>query len=438
MNIQTFYSNISKQYCPKLAENSSKTIKELFDTCIQPNLPKKETIIGWDKLLDKYVNDSEAIFFVRKYGSASKKNWNNIRRGFLTKFADGFEYVYVDNFFAHYIYLMAINNFVPEYSEFKSFILTRQIPYGFMQTSEEAPHQAFPRGKTVPLNTKGWKLAHLYSVNENYNFDYTREQEALFPLGNIDEWKVQGTYDYPIKLSNVEFTDLQKSWIKAHFLRFVHPINYFLVPKQTCEQDEVNNNIGEYQPLITYVYQYMQKNFPSEMSKFEKQVFAQKINTEEATESIGNKIVNIQYGLNVSKTTTPIRVTYVHTSPRKVKLPPAQDTKTNINTASGNFLEGFADFCESPEFGKTGKGSSYVKAIQYLCDFLNINLQSFTKDDLAIIKSHENDISSKHCDFYNDLLIDLENKNHRSYLASGYIKAALPYFYAFCEKKSCN
>lgn len=53
MNIQTFYSNISKQYCPKLSENSSKTIKEFFDTCIEPNLPKKETIIGWDKLLDK-------------------------------------------------------------------------------------------------------------------------------------------------------------------------------------------------------------------------------------------------------------------------------------------------------------------------------------------------------------------------------------------------
>ena len=61
MNIQTFYSNISKQYCPKLSENSSKTIKEFFDTCIEPNLPKKETIIGWDKLLDKYVNDPEAI-----------------------------------------------------------------------------------------------------------------------------------------------------------------------------------------------------------------------------------------------------------------------------------------------------------------------------------------------------------------------------------------
>ena len=138
---------------------------------------------------------------------------------------------------------------------------------------------------------------------------------------------------------------------------------------------------------------------------------------------------------NSSKTIS-IRIPYVHMRPLKAKkLPVAQNTKTNINSSSGNFLEGFADFCESPEFGKTGKGSSYVKAIQYLCDFLNINLQSFTKDDLAIIKSHENDISSKHCDFYNDLLIDLENKNHRSYLASGYIKAALPYFYAFCEKK---
>ena len=437
MNIQTFYSNISKQYCPKLSENSSKTIKEFFDTCIEPNLPKKETIIGWDKLLDKYVNDPEAIFFVRKYGSASNKNWNNIRRGFLTKFLDGFQYVYVDNFYAHYIYLMAINNYVPEYSEFKSFILSRQIPYGFMQTSEENPHQAFPKGKTVPLNTKGWKLAHLYSVNENYTFDYKTEQDTLFPLGDITEWKIQGNYDYPIKLANAKLSDTQKNWIKAHFIRFVHPINYFLVPKQKSEQDEVNNNIGEYEPLITYVYQYMQKNFPTEMAKFEKQVFAQKIITDLSEKDIGNKIINIKYGLKISKTTTSIRtLPYEQVKPRKLKrLPSTQDTKTKLNSSSGNFLDGFADFCVTPEIGRTGKGKSYEKAIQYLCEFLNIDLNSFTKEDLALIKSKENDIKTKYSDFYNAVYIDFQNKGRLSYLTSGYIQAALPYFYEFCNQK---
>ena len=300
MTIQEFYSNISKQFCPKLSRDSSKTIKDFFDNCIKPNLPKKETIIAWDKLLTKYVNDPQAIFFVRKYGSASNKNWYNIRRGFLTKYKDDFQYVYVDNFFAHYIYLMAINNYVPEYSEFKSFILSRQIPYGFMQTSEEVPHQAFPKGKTVPLNTKGWKLAHLYSVNENYNFDYKREQEELFPLGDIDEWKIQEGYDYPIKLVNAELSENQKNWVKAHFIRFVHPINYFLVPKQKCEQDQVNNNIGEFLPLITYVYQYIQEKYPEEIAKFEEQVFAKKINTNQTSKEIGEMEINISYGLNSS------------------------------------------------------------------------------------------------------------------------------------------
>ena len=138
---------------------------------------------------------------------------------------------------------------------------------------------------------------------------------------------------------------------------------------------------------------------------------------------------------NSSKTIS-IRIPYVHMRPLKAKkLPVAQNTKTNINSSSGNFLEGFADFCESPEFGKTGKGSSYVKAIQYLCEFLNINLQSFTKDDLAIIKSHENDIKTKYSDFYNAVYIDFQNKGRLSYLKSGYVQAALPYFYEFCNQK---
>lgn len=177
---------------------------------------------------------------------------------------------------------------------------------------------------------------------------------------------------------------------------------------------------------------YMQKNFPTEMAKFEKQVFAQKIITDLSEKDIGNKIINIKYGLKISKTTTSIR----KFKPLKLeKLPLTQDTKTKLNSSSGNFFDGFADFCVTPEIGRTGKGKSYEKAIQYLCEFLNIDLNSFTKEDLALIKSKENDIKTKYSDFYNAVYIDFQNKGRLSYLISGYIQAALPYFYEFCEKK---
>ena len=114
------------------------------------------------------------------------------------------------------------------------------------------------------------------------------------------------------------------------------------------------------------------------------------------------------------------------------------ETKNNIvekKSSNGDFLTGFAEYCTDPIQGETGKGISYEKAIQYLCEFLNIDLNSFTKEDLALIKSKENDIKTKYSDFYNAVYIDFQNKGRLSYLKSGYVQAALPYFYEFCEKK---
>ena len=37
------------------------------------NIPKNETIVKWHNLLLKYINDEEAIFFIRRYASASNK-----------------------------------------------------------------------------------------------------------------------------------------------------------------------------------------------------------------------------------------------------------------------------------------------------------------------------------------------------------------------------
>ena len=140
--------------------------------------------------------------------------------------------------------------------------------------------------------------------------------------------------------------------------------------------------------------------------------------------------------MKISKTTTSIRIPYEQFKPLNLeKLPSTQDTKTKLNSSFGNFLDGFADFCVTPEIGRTGKRKSYEKSIQYLCEFLNIDLNSFTKEDLALIKSKENDIKTKYSDFYNAVYIDFQNKGRLSYLKSGYVQAALPYFYEFCNQK---
>ena len=154
MDLITFINESNKQKVPLLPDGKVSTIKELFTKLIADTLPKAETITKWNKLLLEYVNQDDAIFFIRRYASASNKQWHLIRRGFITEYSSGLRYVFCDNYFAHYFYLMALNNFVPTLDEFNKAIKSRKFPYGYMRTRSEAPFQAFPKGKTVNINKK--------------------------------------------------------------------------------------------------------------------------------------------------------------------------------------------------------------------------------------------------------------------------------------------
>ena len=95
------------------------------------------------------------------------------------------------------------------------------------------------------------------------------------------------------------------------------------------------------------------------------------------------------------------------------------------------FFEQFEEYCITPGMD-SGKARSYSRAIQYLCDYLNISQvdgQTVTK-----LKSIENTINDKHSREYQNLLIFLAGRCQKSYLEGGFIKAALTYFFAFCKE----
>lgn len=98
-------------------------------------------------------------------------------------------------------------------------------------------------------------------------------------------------------------------------------------------------------------------------------------------------------------------------------------------------LQGFVDYCETPGVGATGKGTSYRNAIQYLCDYLSINILTFSSEDLALIKSKSMEISNSGSCFYKDLLNYLSSRGRKSYLSGGFIRAALPYFFAYYSSR---
>lgn len=257
MTIADFFANITKCTCPKLSESECycNTVQDFYENCVKATLPKEEVIRSWHKLLMNYVRDPKAIFFVRRYASSKDKDgkWD-IRRGFLTVY-NNVKYVFVDNFFAHYFYAMAINGFVPEYDDFIQFINNREMPYGWSKVSKEEKYQAYPKGHTYPLNKNGWKLSHVFSANDkDYYFNYKTIATDLFPRGDYDDFKVHPGDNYPYWKKDKDVSDEDKNRIIAHFLRVVHPINYFLTPMVKNQESELGfKDIGEYPEMIAFM-----------------------------------------------------------------------------------------------------------------------------------------------------------------------------------------
>ncbi len=94
------------------------------------------------------------------------------------------------------------------------------------------------------------------------------------------------------------------------------------------------------------------------------------------------------------------------------------------------FFSQFEDYCKTPGVD-SGKARSYAKAIEYLCDYLNIT--EINEQSVSLIKSLENDIYNKNSALYQKLLLFLVGRGQKSYLENGYIKAALKYFFAFFQ-----
>ena len=65
------------------------------------------------------------------------------------------------------------------------------------------------------------------------------------------------------------------------------------------------------------------------------------------------------------------------------------------------FLADFEEFCQTPGI-ESGKARSYAKAIEYLCDYLNITV--IDTASIAYMKSIENNVKDKNSVLYKDLL----------------------------------
>ena len=303
-----------------LGDGTAYNFEELWDNVIYPNLPAEETVRAWHKLLLDYVNSDDAVFILRSFGSYPNRSSNSavLRRGFLNVVNNQMWVVYVDIFFTQFFYSMAKDGFVPTLGEFKIFMRNRQFPCGTIQTRTEKAKAAFKSQKGSDVSKKGYKIAHLYSSGEHFDRECGWVKKGdfcnqYFPRGDYNDWNCIGSDEngqYYYRNIEVENTESIRRFLVAHFMRTVHPMNYFLVPNKPgrdkntgimrtniyytidgVEKDE----IGEEKKLISYVREKIKCKYRDIFDEFHDIILPDDTFFPEPD----NCIINAEYGIDL-------------------------------------------------------------------------------------------------------------------------------------------
>lgn len=316
MTIQEYYDNYyrTKRF-PKQLPNSvkcDKTIKDFYDNCIFKNQCSKCDVLAWHDMFLEYLNLPDAIYWIRYYESGSKINgrWTN-RRACYTEFKDGFSYVFVSNFDVHEIFNMIYQGVIPNAQEFLNLMKTfkYQLHYDSGKSCEESDICAYqnigsPHGGVLTENH--WYLAHINAIKSGYrringSVQVLSKQEVnrIFPQGIISDWKKDPVDGIMKRKLNYCLSQEEKDLVKAHFLRFVDPLNYYLIPGVYYEINSIYGNkkksIGDYDNLNYYVsHQYeLEYGNKAVMDFRDKALIDLPCNN---VQNLGKEVINIKYG----------------------------------------------------------------------------------------------------------------------------------------------
>ena len=252
-NLKAEYPQMHQWYnstLPTINAGNYSTIADFYKDFVEPCLPDTNSVIGWTNLLLEYVNQDNAVFSVRQFANWLKVNnskglgsnvYNpySLRRGFLTEFERSkLKYFFTDNFFAAYFMKMAFDGFVPSIDDLLKEMNNRTFPARFGRyCKEERAVAAFDItgniAKDPGIKNAGYKIGHVIDSGKAYQaFGVTKDLAGIcnhyFPRGNYQDWEPNGQY-YRRLVRNLNSDALP--YLKAHFLRFACPINYFLAPK---------------------------------------------------------------------------------------------------------------------------------------------------------------------------------------------------------------
>lgn len=304
-----------------LPKGQEDTIEEFFDNFVKPRFPEKSVIQQWHKVLMDYTDDLSALSCCVRYGNnGSKKEsefgesgYYKLRRGWLTKNTeDDFEYFFADNFFSSFIYKMALDGFAPaDANELRDVFRKHKFPYGFGFMIDDKVNE--DKGVVIDTGKEpgflgNYKLSHIFDAGESFLMDDgsilgdAELSPEYYPIGHSNDFLKESD-----KIRKMKISDAAKKVIVAKFLRFAHPMNYFLTPSKklhSCAAKVHMKDIGEDPVMIHYVRQYLKEEYPTEYQEFLDRAMWR------------DGYIGIKYERPVSATPKPSRATKLGTAPK--------------------------------------------------------------------------------------------------------------------------
>lgn len=262
--MKTILNKIKRTGLPVVKKGEAQNVKEFFEEVIEPQFKNKDAIKATHRALLKYIQSQDAVFVLRLYGSDAKKDYKNLRRGFLTVFPKGQRHVFCDNTFAMPFAAMKICGKAYTSKALATYMNDSTTRFGFGSTKEErelAFYNWMGNQLNINLNIQGWYLAHIVPVGKHYAHKSLKEH---FNNPNRKEWSDHIDH---IRRPSQDLTSQEEAVLKAHFLRMLHPLNSFLIPKRTLLAYD-GKNIGEEPELLALVRDYIKKEFPQEYIEF--------------------------------------------------------------------------------------------------------------------------------------------------------------------------
>ena len=196
MTLQDKLSFISKPSIPRMSSGETETIRDFWTEFIEPKLISKEIISQWCNLLYRYIDNSNVVYAIRKFGDRGRNGDYDLRRGFYTLTNKDYSFFYTDNYFSAYFFKMAFDGFVPNYEEFKNLLISRKFPARFGQSCRtERERAAFDIcAKDPGINSAGYKISHIIDVgtgywNGHYSSSISDICDRYFPRGDYSDFK---------------------------------------------------------------------------------------------------------------------------------------------------------------------------------------------------------------------------------------------------------